>query len=307
MQQIIIIGAGTSGLIMAEVLAANGIDYRIIEKQKEAEFKFTEHTCYLHSDNIQKILPIPLKKVKVSKYFFDGSRFRDLQFSDLCTYTGKNGMITNSSIEECGKDQCGWVCDYGLNIHKVLFERQKHKIKFDSILYQTGKNNITVNTTPLFNVIKLVEPKDVHTLLKGKATKFDLYEFKLVNFDNIVIIHSIDGFDRMTIIGNKVCIENLSWSIESVMETFMGSVNIPYAKEMMLCDDLQKHISTVTIQKIDKLEEVVRKNIMFRLTSEQGIYSLGRYATWSYKRIDHVVDDALDIVKMIRFSQLGRW
>jgi hypothetical protein len=52
--------------------------------------------------------------------------------------------------------------------------------------------------------------------------------------------------------------------------------------------------------KIAPIDDSVRKRMMFRLTHERGIFSLGRFATWRNILLDDVVDDIAVIKRLIR-------
>ncbi len=52
--------------------------------------------------------------------------------------------------------------------------------------------------------------------------------------------------------------------------------------------------------KIAPVNDAVRKQLLFRLTHEHNIYSLGRFATWRNVLLDDVVDDITTIKKLLR-------
>lgn len=53
-----------------------------------------------------------------------------------------------------------------------------------------------------------------------------------------------------------------------------------------------------TYGKIEPISDVARKEFLFRLTHEHGIYSLGRFATWRNILLDDVVDD-ISVIKRL--------
>jgi hypothetical protein len=53
-----------------------------------------------------------------------------------------------------------------------------------------------------------------------------------------------------------------------------------------------------TYGKIEPISDVARKDFLFRLTHEHGIYSLGRFATWRNILLDDVVDD-ISVIKRL--------
>lgn len=52
--------------------------------------------------------------------------------------------------------------------------------------------------------------------------------------------------------------------------------------------------------KIQPIPDATRKHLLFRLTHEHGIYSLGRFATWRNILLDDVVDDISVIKRLMR-------
>ena len=52
--------------------------------------------------------------------------------------------------------------------------------------------------------------------------------------------------------------------------------------------------------KIAPVDDAVRKQLLFRLTHEHNIYSLGRFATWRNVLLDDVVDDITVIKKLLK-------
>lgn len=53
-----------------------------------------------------------------------------------------------------------------------------------------------------------------------------------------------------------------------------------------------------TYGKIEPIADAARKDLLFRLTHEHGIYSLGRFATWRNILLDDVVDD-ISVIKRL--------
>jgi hypothetical protein len=52
--------------------------------------------------------------------------------------------------------------------------------------------------------------------------------------------------------------------------------------------------------KIAPIDDNLRKQLLFRLTHERNIYSLGRFATWRNILLDDVVDDIAAIKKLLK-------
>ena len=52
--------------------------------------------------------------------------------------------------------------------------------------------------------------------------------------------------------------------------------------------------------KIEPIADDERKSLLFRITHEHGVYSLGRFATWRNILLDDVVDDIVAIKRLAR-------
>lgn len=300
---ITIIGAGISGLMMAEVLSANGMNYKIIEKKSFKQYcdSFKHNSVYYyHSNNINKILPIPLKKISIEKFFFDWNihKYRNFNFRDLTQFTYNDSeVIANSSIENCGNSEYGYSEAFDNNFQKILFNRQSKNVEFENETFVSGKDNVVINTAPL-NTFEHLFKDEIEVQLSREILKISSFKLDNTNFDKIMIVYSNDIFRRAIFFKNKVYIENLNeWTLPQ--DVITNLISIP--------SDFINIENKFVTYKFNKIDDIKRKNILFYLTSKHNIYSLGRYATWTYKRIDHIVDDALDIVKMIRFSRQGRW
>ncbi len=54
--------------------------------------------------------------------------------------------------------------------------------------------------------------------------------------------------------------------------------------------------------KIAPIDDALRKQLLFRLTHERGIFSLGRFATWRNILLDDVVDDIVQVKRLLKSS-----
>ncbi len=54
--------------------------------------------------------------------------------------------------------------------------------------------------------------------------------------------------------------------------------------------------------KIEPINEELRKQFIFEMTTKYNIYSVGRFATWRQLLLDDVVEDIQHVEKFIRAS-----
>ena len=60
--------------------------------------------------------------------------------------------------------------------------------------------------------------------------------------------------------------------------------------------------------KIRPIDENIRKEFIFQMTSKHNIYSVGRFATWRQLLLDDVVDDLKVVEQFIRGgTDYARW
>ena len=66
--------------------------------------------------------------------------------------------------------------------------------------------------------------------------------------------------------------------------------------------------STQEYGKIRPIDERLRKEFIFQMTTQHNIYSVGRFATWRQILLDDVVDDIKVVEEFIRGkSDYARW
>lgn len=104
---------------------------------------------------------------------------------------------------------------------------------------------------------------------------------------------------RATLTGRKLIVELVenapSENIQSVLDEVAKSFGL-YEGDYAFNFDANRQ----KFGKIASIDQKTRKQYMFDLTDQMGIYSLGRFATWKNILLDDVLDDLYFIQKLIQ-------
>lgn len=101
---------------------------------------------------------------------------------------------------------------------------------------------------------------------------------------------------RITIHNQEVMVEHVISGHpyqESEVEDLIGWLGVGIKDLELVSSHIQE------FGKIIPIEEMVRKRIMYQLTSKANVVSLGRYATWKSLRVEDVVEDAVKAFNLV--------
>jgi hypothetical protein len=100
---------------------------------------------------------------------------------------------------------------------------------------------------------------------------------------------------RASITGETLIVECVEGKMtEADMQAIERSFGIDLNECQLLEDVEQKY------GKIVPVDDTVRKQLLFQLTHEHAVYSLGRFATWRNILLDDVVDDIAAIKRLLK-------
>lgn len=102
------------------------------------------------------------------------------------------------------------------------------------------------------------------------------------------------GLYRASITGNVLIAE----SVSAIDEDDEKEIERAFGIALGNCERLES--VEQKYGKIAPVDDAVRKQLLFRLTHEHNIYSLGRFATWRNILLDDVVDDITMIKKLLK-------
>lgn len=315
----LIIGAGLSGLMMGYLLKRN---FKIIDAAPGPRFG-ADAPFYLHAP--LGWLPTQWQEVDVHQNIWNGSQFsKTPTIKDMNDYarkiTGKvidtslkfmDGSIKKGFIPSSGGsdqilkdlyDDVEWNVVWGAKVVKISLDDKKVDAMCSlpgdpSQVKQQYRYKRMISTMPLPALLSLSgQPlpcsfsSDTIYSSSWDVPQNDTME----TFQIIYITSTSHSAYRASLIGNKIIIESMyagasEFDEAQLIQSLWGFENCKFNSK-----------ATIRPGKFHPISEGKRKVIVNELTSKSSVYSLGRYATWQYKRIDHISEDAHSILKMIK-------
>lgn len=298
LQPSVIVGAGLAGLLAAHAWPS----CPIVESSAEPR---AEHKALLRfrSDAVSRLTGIEFKPVTVRKGIWSRSEFRPPSIALANSYSAK---VTGRLLG----DRSIW------NIEPVT--RYIAPESFYDELVENVMGRINWGTRADFNVSKRVPilstaPMPVHIselflpVIKFERAPINVYRYRVPGADLYQTIYFPDEdnvFYRASMTGDLLIVEGMARaagpnnpavkiadSLSEIEEAF---------GETIIHEGSQLDVTRQEYGKIVDLDPTVRKSILFKLTHDFGIYSLGRFATWRNILLDDVVDDIAVIKRLLR-------
>ena len=286
----IIVGAGLSGLIAAH--------YWRNATVLEAGPQHQSHTALLRfrTDKVSALTGIPFKKVRVHKGIYSRGQFVEPNIEVANRYSEKVlGVIDGDrSIWNLSSTE-RYVAPE--NFYERLLDAVGDRVQFDTP-FDWDVVEPTVSTAPLPIALESLGLSSAHSLIRAPiwtrryriCDARNLYQTIYFPDDNIAPYRASITGDMMIIEGT-----NPTFDITTVAKAF--------GVEGMSWEPLDE----VNKQKFGKIADIpsdYRKALLYKLTTEHGIYSLGRFATWRNILLDDVVDD---IYRIERFMKADKY
>jgi hypothetical protein len=285
----IIYGAGMAGLLAANVLRR----FSPVIKEAQSELP-NNHSALLRfrTPSVGDSCGIPFKKVFVSKAIsYENKLHTESNIFFANSYSQKvTGAVENRSINDLSPSN-----RYVAPTNLISLMAENCSIEYDEIL--NSKNIPEKGLCPIISTI----PMPVMMKIVGweKTPKFKskrIWTHSAIITDPEVSVYqtiyypsSEDEQYRISVIGNAIISEH---SVEptinpgpNLMARLRDDFGIKVRKLVNLKTGDQKY------GKILPIDERLRKEFVFYLTHEHGIYSLGRFATWRQLLLDDVVSD----------------
>jgi hypothetical protein len=297
-----ILGAGMAGLLAA-VLNPKAV---ILEAAAEPP---NNHNAVLRfrTPQIGNITGMPFRKVQVRKaIWYDGRLFSDCDPRMANLYSQKvSGSVLNRSIWNLEPveryiappdfnvqllDMLGARIMYGTDINHIDANQIDHS---GDAVWRAGMPIISTMPMP---VLARVCGVDVPAVFQHQSITTE--KWRVANCDvhqTIYFPGHYTSLYRATLTGDELILESAGaadFSVEEAAEAF----GLQLSDLSFIKGGVQKY------GKIAPVPDSLRKNFMFRMSSELGIYSLGRYATWRNILLDDVHDDIFKIRQLMKMG-----
>lgn len=288
-----IIGAGLAGLLAAHAWPSA----RILEASPAPT---AAHRALLRfrTDSVARLTGIEFRKVRVNKAIYMDGAYTSPSIRAANLYSrkvlGEDRLVGDRSIWDISPADRFIAPD---TLYEQLLDSVGRRVEWGTSVDFSAVESPVVNTAPLPIVLgsfKEIPAPEFHRspihVKRWRIPRCDL-------FQTIYFPEEDTEVYRASITKDLLIVEMVSqyfseWDVE-MLETAFG-ISLEYAEELPAAD--QKY------GKILPIDDSTRKAILFKLTHEHGIYSLGRFATWRNILLDDVVDD---IAAIKRLSRIG--
>lgn len=287
-----IIGAGLAGLLAAHAWPSA----RILEASPAPA---ATHRALLRfrSDSVSRLTGIEFRKVRVNKAIFMDGAYTSPSIRAANLYSrkvlGEDRLVGDRSIWDISPAERFIAPD---TLYEQLLDSVGRRVEWGVSSDFARIESPTVNTAPLPVVLKslgIAAPEFHRSEIKVKRwriPKCDL--FQTIYFPELETSVYRASVTRDMLIVELIDSNFSEYDYDMIEEAF--GVSLTYAEE--LPEVSQKY------GKILPIDDGERKALLFRLTHDHSIYSLGRFATWRNILLDDVVDD---IAAIKRLSRIG--
>lgn len=291
-----IVGAGLSGLLAA--YAWPNIPIFEAETGPRATHKAL---LRFRGDGVARLTGIDFRKVTVRKGIWSYGSFTapDIGLANNYVLKTLGRLAGDRSIWDIDPVQRFIAPEY---MYEQMLEAALNRIEF-GVAYDFAIQNVSapppvISTAPMPRVIQsLIGPKT----LKEEFHKAPIFvaRFRIPKADVFQTIYFPDAaipVYRASITGDLLIIESTeALELEGeAADAVSDAFSTPSLDALEPLDSTQQEFG-----KIIPLHGDARKHLLFRLTNEHNIYSLGRFACWRNILLDDVVDDIAVIKRLL--------
>jgi hypothetical protein len=293
----IIYGAGMAGLLAANSLRR----FKPVIKEAQSELP-NNHAALLRfrTANVGATCGVPFKMVNVAKAISYEKKLYTtptIFFSNL--YSGKvTGAVENRSINDLDMSE-----RYISPLNLVELMAGNCDIEYNAIL--------SADMLPLDNTVPVISTIPMPTMMKivGWHNSPEFKFKKIWTQSGIIDEPDVDVYQtiyypdprethyRVSVVGSMVIAEHSEKPEFAPGPVLMGALRDDLPLNATKITDIKS--SEQKYGKILPIDERIRKEFIFHLTKEHGIYSLGRFSTWRQLLLDDIVNDIAVIEKFI--------
>jgi len=292
-QPVQIIGAGLAGLLAAHAWP----NIPIIEEAARDDLVGHNALLRFRGDAVSRLTGIPFREVTVRKGIWFRNAYQPPSIDMANRYSRKvlGRVVSDRSIWNVHAAQRFIAPE---DFYERLIEYAGSRISWGEKYDFKGAPSVpTISTAPLPVVIKAIighEPKE-----EFARAPIIVQRYRIPQADVFQTIYFPDEglpIYRASITGDLLIVESVfSAQIDVTDLRELGSAfGMPVRKAELIDTVSQKY------GKIIPLPDNVRKDLLFKLTTQKGIYSLGRFAQWRNILLDDVVDDIAVIKRLLQ-------
>lgn len=301
----IIIGAGLSGCI-AGMLHPDALllEAGKGESQHQAVLRF-------RTPQIGNALGIPFREVTVHKNIWsDGQSWTEASIREINLYARKvTGKIASRSIADLRPVQ-RWIAP--ADLHQLLLQRLRDRVHYNTTINHISRARIddtegftwARENTPVLSTMplsKLVQILGITSKAEFRYAPIHVTRWRIPNCDahQTVYFPAEDtALYRATLTGEHLIAETMDEddAPDVLWLQVEDAFGLHGVKPELMVRKMQRY------GKIVPIETELRKQLLYKITSEFGVYSLGRFALWSNILLDDVYTDLAKIRNMISLT-----
>lgn len=288
-QEVTIIGAGLSGLIAAHAWPTA----QVLEALPSPR---NTHQALLRfrTDAVSRLTGIDFRKVLVRKGIYYDGKFAEPNIMLSNLYAQKViGRVVDRSIWNLQAVERYIAPE---NFYEQLVDAVGSRVMWGKAFTPGEQSGAIVSTAPLPVVLKHCPVAHV-PMLKRAAIRVRRWRlFGADAFQTVYFPEPETPVYRASITGSLLIVEEVAARPEepaplSLVEQAFG-IN---AEELEPLGGSEQSYG-----KVDELPALERKRLLYQLTTQHGIFSLGRFATWRNILLDDVVDDIVVIKRLLK-------
>jgi hypothetical protein len=297
-----IIGAGLAGLITACKIK----EAHIIEAGPRAE----QHKALLRfrTRKVSEITEVPFREVTVHKeIWYAGSVYDQCCIAMANEYSHKvSGIISGRSIWNL--DQCTrYVAP--TDFYDILAEKHKERISWNAAMgpgdIVRGNHKKFINTAPLPVIMDIcgIERRQFAFLKKAIRVERYLLPEDTDVYQTVYFPEPELRIFRASITGNILIVE----SIADIHIRHYDETSV--IRDAFGLGDIKPRPLDAADQRYGKIIDLPRgqkEAILYELTREFNVFSIGRFATWRNILLDDVVNDINVVERLMAASTYGR-
>lgn len=288
MKPLVIVGAGLAGLLAAHAWPAAAV-FESAPQPRAA------HRAVLRfrSDAVARLTGIDFRRVTVRKGLWAEEGFRPPAIRWANAYAQKvvGRLLGERSVWNL-ETVDRWIAPDDL--HEQLVAATRARITWGSAVDFSDRTVQYVNTAPLPVVLRTlgIEPGCEFPRAPIVVTRWRIPGADV--FQTVYFPERGLNVYRASITGDTLIVE----AVAPLDDEDCLQVERAFALDLDGCQPLgsveQKY------GKIAPIDDPLRKRLLFQLTHEHGVYSLGRFATWRNLLLDDVVDDISAIKRLLK-------
>lgn len=312
-KQIMIIGAGLAGLLAAHKFKTA----RVIEAMPEHIGKTQQHKALLRfrTEGVSRLTGIPFKKVTIQKAIVcpkDNVTLIDkcnIQLANM--YSEKvTGGIGNRSIWNLDADTRYIAPD---DFFQQMLANVGDRVSYGSPLQGLDPLCAYINTAPLPVMLSVAGASGLVDCSSMKGSPIFVCQYEIESpecdiYQTLYFPSSEHGVYRASITGRTLIIER-TFSDDGRPSRQVGLVEILAAFGLGKHQPIKLKFLSDTTQTFGKIVDIPKQQrdaVLYHLTQEYDVFSIGRFATWRNILLDDVVQDLDVVAKLINASGYSR-